>query len=66
MGHGKGSQEEENPFFVKKTKAPADLAGALSNLNLDLLPALVLHEIGYNRDIDVFSLIGLNAPVYVE
>jgi len=40
MGHGKGSQEEENPFLVKKAKMPADSAGIFLNLDSGFFTSL--------------------------
>jgi len=69
MGHGWGSQEEENPLFVRwDLKRPAVYGRpfGFAKLELVLSPALVLYEVGDHRDINVFSLIGLDAPVNVD
>jgi hypothetical protein len=65
MGHERESQEEENTFFKGRIKKPADFGRLFVNFDLDL-PALVLDEVRYDGNVNVFSLIGLDAPVNVE
>ena len=61
MGQGRGSQEEEDPFFARK-KEPAYQQAPFGR-DVKLYPALILDEVGYHWNRKHLTLISQIGPI---